>query len=257
MSYDFTKSDGTPVSIPDGQVTSNQFSIDLLGRNTQGYGMYMARTLVHMLENFATTTAPATPTTGQLWYDTSSSILMVYNGASWVGVGGGSVSSDLLPSANCTPGPGVNIGSPSLQFCNVYAVNFHGTASQAKYADLAERYESDAAYAPGTVLALGGEKEVTVATSKTKVFGIVSSAPAFLMNSEAGTDETHPPVALIGRVPVRVIGKVAKFDELVLSDIPGVAVAKKGNFAKAKSFGTALALKDSDEEGLLEITLGR
>ena len=164
MSYDFNKSDGTPVSIPDGQITSNLFSIDLVGRNTQGYGLAVARTLVHMLEHFAAPTEPLNPTRGQLWYDTSGTgTLKVYNGTTWEGIGLASITGDILPATNCVGGVGSNIGSPTLQFCNVYANTFNGVATSARYADLAERYEADTEYTRGTALVLGGEKEVTAA----------------------------------------------------------------------------------------------
>ena len=98
-------------------------------------------------------------------------------------------------------------------------------ASSARYADLAERYAADAIYEPGTVLIIGGEKEVTttVIYADTRVAGIVSKNPAYMMNSEAGTDETHPYIALKGRVPCKVSGPIFKGDLLVTSSIPGYA----------------------------------
>lgn len=96
-------------------------------------------------------------------------------------------------------------------------------ASSALYADLAERYEADANYELGTVLIIGGEKEVTVTTTfaDTRVAGIVSKNPAYMMNSEAGTDETHPYIALKGRVPCKVTGQINKGDLIVTSSTPG------------------------------------
>lgn len=254
MSYDFNKSDGTPVSIPDGQITSNLFSIDLIGRNTQGYGLAVARTLVHMLENFSSATEPAFPTEGQLWYDKGTSVLKVYDGTNWVGVGGGAVTGDILPATNCVGGVGVNIGSPTLQFCNVYANTFNGTATSARYADLAERYEADTEYTPGTALILGGAKEVTAAKrGNGKIFGIVSTNPAYLMNAEAGDDKSHPPVALKGRVPAKVVGAVKKFDRLTPSDILGhLEVAKTNDPVVA----VALSDKNDDGLGLVEVVIG-
>ena len=96
-------------------------------------------------------------------------------------------------------------------------------ASSALYADLAERYEADTIYELGTVVILGGEKEVTI-TSKfadTRVAGIVSKNPAYMMNSSAGNDETHPYIALKGRVPCKVTGKIDKGDLIVTSSNPG------------------------------------
>jgi len=98
-------------------------------------------------------------------------------------------------------------------------------ASSALYADLAERYEADAVYEPGTILIIGGEKEVTVTDkyADARVAGIVSKNPAYMMNSEAGTDETHPYIALKGRVPCKVVGSINKGDLLVTSTYPGYA----------------------------------
>jgi hypothetical protein len=107
----------------------------------------------------------------------------------------------------------------------VRATRFEGLATSALYADLAERYEADAVYEPGTVLIIGGDKEVTVTSlySDTKVAGIVSTNPGYMMNSEAGSNETHPYIALKGRVPCKVVGPVTKGDLLVTSSTPGYA----------------------------------
>jgi len=101
----------------------------------------------------------------------------------------------------------------------------NATATSARYADLAERYEADAVYEEGTVLIIGGEKEVTIAASygDQRIAGIVSKNPAYMMNSEAGTDETHPYIALRGRVPCKVTGPVRKGDLLVCSNTAGYA----------------------------------
>ena len=103
----------------------------------------------------------------------------------------------------------------------ITCTNFAGNASSASYADLAEKYSSDDDYQPGTVVMFGGEKEVTasVGTATTKVAGVVSTDPAYLMNSAA----QGVAVALKGRVPCFVVGPVSKGDLLVTSHVPGVA----------------------------------
>jgi hypothetical protein len=114
---------------------------------------------------------------------------------------------------------------------------------QATYADLAERYAADAVYEPGTVLMLGGEKEVTIAcyAATTAVAGIVSTNPAYMMNSEVGTDETHPYIALKGRVPCKIVGPVSKGDLLVASGYkPGYAVKKQDHDSSNAVIGKAL-----------------
>ena len=111
-----------------------------------------------------------------------------------------------------------------------------GSTLQATYADLAERYAADAVYDYGTVLVIGGDKEVTVTTERASiaVAGIVSQKPAYMMNSEAGNDKTHPYIALKGRVYCKVTGTVKKGDLLVTSNMAGVACAwQKGDDASA------------------------
>ena len=101
------------------------------------------------------------------------------------------------------------------------------TASAAQYSDLAERYEADEPMQPGTVVKIGGNKEITKTTTQgdEQVFGVISTAPAYRMNDLAGEDSTHPHVALSGRVPCRVKGAVRKGDRLISSDEPGIAQA--------------------------------
>jgi hypothetical protein len=102
-----------------------------------------------------------------------------------------------------------------------------GSTLQATYSDLAERYHADSIYEYGTVLVVGGENEVTVTTERASiaVAGIVSEQAAYKMNADAGTDTTHPYIALKGRVPCKVKGAVKKGDLLVTSEVPGFACA--------------------------------
>lgn len=100
-----------------------------------------------------------------------------------------------------------------------------GATWQATYADLAERYHADAEYTAGTVLVVGGTNEVTVTSERASLAraGIVSTASSFKMNYAAGPDETHPYIALAGRVPCKAVGPIAKGDLLVTSTTPGHA----------------------------------
>ena len=132
---------------------------------------------------------------------------------------------------------------------------YSGTATTAKYADLAENYSADDVYAPGTVLVFGGANEVTVANmiSDPKVAGVVSTNPAHLMNSVMEAEHTVA-VALTGRVPTKVIGPVKKGDMMV-SSINGRAQA-----CATPAMGTVIgkALQDFDgESGTIEIVVGR
>jgi hypothetical protein len=118
------------------------------------------------------------------------------------------------------------------------------TASAAQYADVAERFEADAPMEIGTVVEVGGTAEITEATSEMSqdVFGVISHKPAYMMNSGAGDDETHPFVAMTGRTPVRVVGAVTKGQRLVTSSIKGCAraVAQGESISPFNVIGRAL-----------------
>lgn len=161
--------------------------------------------------------------------------------------GSNSMTGDLLPNVDSTH----DIGSNTFKWANVYADTLNGTAVEALYADLAERFEADAAYEVGTVVALGGVKEVTATTKEgsTEVFGVVSGKAAYLMNARAGNNSTHPAIAMTGRVPVRVVGTVLKGQRLISSSVPGVARAAHPD--EVNSFnviGRALEDKYTKEE---------
>ena len=142
-----------------------------------------------------------------------------------------------------------NIGSSTVGFNTI-----HAKATSAQYADLAERFEADVAYPAGTVVELGGEKEVTVANQDLTdaVFGVISTQAAYLMNGSAGNNETHPPIAMSGRVPVRVIGEVSKGDRLVSAGNGIARSAKQGEANAFNVIGRALESKGSTEEGTVE-----
>ena len=129
---------------------------------------------------------------------------------------------------------------------------------QATYsADLAENYEGDKLYEVGTVLVFGGDKEVTVTAAKgdTRVAGVVSNTAAFTMYEACPGLKNL--VALQGRVPCRVVGKVSKGDILITSGIPGVAIAATGDVRVGTVVGKALVEYDSDHIGSIEIAVGR
>ena len=150
-----------------------------------------------------------------------------------------------------------NIGSASQKYANVYATLFRGTATESYYADLAENYLGDADYEPGTVLVFGGDVEVTTTTSKgdRRVAGVVTTNPAHLMNSQLEGDNVTG-IALQGRVPCKVLGKVNKGDLLVTSAIPGYAMVD--NDAKIGTvIGKALENKDDTDRGTIEVVVGK
>ena len=132
----------------------------------------------------------------------------------------------------------------------------HAVATGAQYSDVAERYAADESLPCGTVVEIGGEQEITTAKGEMSenVFGVVSTQPAFMMNASAGNNDSHPFVAMVGRVPVRVIGTANKGDRLVLSEIAGVArTLKDGETAKTERvIGRVLQNKIVNEEHTIE-----
>ena len=145
------------------------------------------------------------------------------------------LSGSMLPTVTDV----TNLGSATFEYLNVYSVNFVGTATSAKYADLAEYYLADAVYGIGTVVAVGGTAEVTAATDLNghSVIGVVSENPAFIMNSELVNGTA---IALKGRVKVKVCDEVKKGDRLAASNVPGYAWVD--NTKSGWSF--AIALED-------------
>ena len=163
----------------------------------------------------------------------------------------GRVTSDIVPKTNNSN----DLGSSSLKWNDVYATTFQGTATSAQYADLAEIYSADSDYEAGTVVKLGGAAEVT-ATDKFNdpaVFGVVSTNPAYLMNSEAD----GVPVALQGRVPCKVEGRVRKGERLVSGSKPGFAKALGSNDYDVRCIiGRSLVNKEDLNDGVIEVIVG-
>jgi hypothetical protein len=143
-----------------------------------------------------------------------------------------------------------NIGSSSVYFNTIFA-----KATSAVYADLAEKYVADAEYAPGTVLAFGGDQEVTLSVDagSTRVAGVVSTNPSYIMNAALEAEHVAM-VALQGRVPCRVVGTVRKGDLMVSA---GNGAAQADNAARAGTIiGKALENFDGSE-GTIEVVIGR
>lgn len=138
-----------------------------------------------------------------------------------------------------------NIGSSGSYFNTIFA-----TATTALYADVAERFWADEILEPGTVVELGGRAEITQVKSdaSNNVFGVISTRPAFTMNGGAGENDTHPPVAMTGRVPVRVTGSVRKGDRLISA---GAGIARAARSEEATAFNViGRALVDKLDTGL-------
>jgi hypothetical protein len=161
------------------------------------------------------------------------------------------ITGSILASVNNTK----NIGTATEKFNTIYATTFSGVASEAQYADLAERFEADDVYEAGTVVEMGGINEITEAVEELtdNVFGVISTNAAYLMNAGAGANNTHPPVAMNGRVPVKVIGKVKKGDRLVSAGNGFARVASVDEITAFNVIGRALKNKTSNGKGTVEV----
>ena len=221
----------------------------------------------------ASSSAPSSPKSGDEWYNTSNDVLYIRanDGTSsfWLDIVStpssmgnlavtgnltvsGNVNSTIAPYANNT----YNLGTVTANWGTVYAVTFSGTSTTAKYADLAENYEADCELTPGDVVIFSGLKEVTIANQShdTRIAGVVSTQPAYLMNSES----IGYPIALAGRVPCKVKGPVDKGDLLVASDYAGVAQKiDKTMYEPGCVIGKSLEKINSDETALIEVVVGR
>jgi hypothetical protein len=442
MAYSLTKTNGsTLINLADGVANGPDIdanaavaSVNLIGKNKASYGFYLNENFIKLLENFAYSTAPVSPTTGQIWWDTANAVLKVYNGTAWKEIahsapgsssptnaiagdlwwnttastlnvysgttwitigpaippgsavtqfvnnqltdplsaihnvgnivvnnklaavvstestsftvstpvlgqttilpgftiannvtiggsisgqglaitgittlngtatlnglpvattsGGGSVSFAAInstPIGNATPASGAfttltggsfngivgnatpaagafttvttagnvtpaanltyNLGSTTAWWNNIY-----GTAIHAQYADLAERFAADQPMTAGTVVALGGSAEITAVDQELSesVLGVISTKAAYLMNSGAGSNETHPPVAVQGRVPVQVTGVVRKGDRLVSAGNGRARAGARNEITPWNVIGRALQDKLDTGSGVIE-----
>ena len=155
----------------------------------------------------------------------------------------------VLGITNLNPSGTGNIGAAGAVFNTVFA-----TATTALYADVAERFAADVEMLPGTVVELGGLAEITKSVEELSenVFGVISTRAAYLMNSGAGTDVTHPPIAMTGRVPVRVTGSICKGDRLVAAGNGLARAAKAGEATAFNVIGRALEAKQDEAVGVIE-----
>ena len=134
----------------------------------------------------------------------------------------------------------------------------HATTTTAMYADLAERYESDMQLETGDVVILGGSAEITRCEEELsdKVFGVVSDSPAFLMNAQAGNNDSQPMIALKGRVLVKVNGEGKSGDRIVSA---GNGEGKMTNLDECTAFnviGRLVKDKYSQQTELTECVIG-
>ena len=158
----------------------------------------------------------------------------------------GGIYPSFVQTTNLTTG-GVGIGG---QITGTWTLTA-GSQIEATYADFAERFAADDEYDTGTVVEIGGEQEITAVVDDLSdtVFGVVSTKAAYILNAAAGTDKTHPAIALKGRVPVKVKGTVKKGDRLVSAGKGYARAAKKSEWTAFNIIGRALEQKTTAEAG--------
>jgi hypothetical protein len=197
------------------------------------------------------------------WSEANKNWQVTTDGATYANIvtsggSGGSVSFTSLSTGSITKS-GTNgsgdIGQSNNTYATVYATTFSGVSTTAKYADLAENYQGDKTYAPGTVVMFGGSQEVTAADADTTaVAGVVSTNPAHLMNGGLNGANVVA-VALTGRVPCMVIGPVKKGDMLVSA---GHGYAKSSaNPQMGQVIGKALYDFPGSSKAVIEVVVGR
>ena len=148
------------------------------------------------------------------------------------------------------------LSAPTL--VDIRANIVHATSTTAMYADLAERYETDIPVEVGDVVILGGHAEITRCQQELSdaVFGVVSDSPAFLMNANAGNNDTHPMIALKGRVFVKSIGKGNAGDRIVSAGNGEARVANLDECTAFNTLGRLLKTKYNEETALTECVIG-
>ena len=148
------------------------------------------------------------------------------------------------------------LSAPTL--VDIRANVVHATTTSAMYADLAERYEADCETEVGDVVMLGGHAEITKCNKELcdQVFGVISDSPAFLMNAQAGNNDSHPMVALKGRVFVKIQGTGKAGDRVVSAGNGEARIAELDECTAFNTLGRLIKHKYSKETALTECIIG-
>ena len=199
----------------------------------------------NFIGNFVGTLAGATPSTS------SNTINTIVSRD-----GSGNFSANAISAVGSITTPSISAGANSSSSGTIKGrwTLTPGSTLQATYADVAENYTSDEAYDPGTLVMFGGEKDVTLAKGylNTSVAGVVSTNPAHLLN--AGVSGVS--IALVGRVPCKVVGNIKKGDMLVTSAKPGVATTT-GVPLPGSIIAKAMEDYNSSTVGVIEVMVWR
>ena len=232
----------------------------ITSRNTTAgthYPVFTTSNTTGTLSHYTDTNLQWVPSTNILTISGTGANSVAINGENGSITHTGNIVGKLNTSGTTSGDNGTTIGDSTHRYNTVWTTVLNGTSTNALYADLAENYLGDAQYEPGTVLVFGGVAEVTITNTKgdRRVAGVVSTNPAHLMNSALEGDYVVA-LALQGRVPCKVLGKVEKGDILVSAGIAGYAIVD--NDAKVGTvIGKAVSAKDDNGYGIVEIVVGR
>ena len=187
---------------------------------------------------------------GEVTIDTDKDEIRIHDGstAGGIAIPGYTLRQDLLNGQSDGTG---NIGTSDTGFNTI-----HAKSTSAQYADLAEKYRGDQKYPAGTVVAIGGKKEITQTQSQNDPtqIGVISTKPAYIMNDKIKGQY----VAFTGRVPVRVVGKVKRGDMVISSNVAGCATGLGDNeYVPGAVIGKALQEFTGNGEGSIEVIIGR
>ena len=173
------------------------------------------------------------------------------------GAGSGTVTTGTLQATAITTGGNTTAGTITGRWTLTGSAPNESRFEATYSADVAEYYEGDKEYEVGTVLVFGGEKEVTTTTkyADARVAGVVSNTAAYVMYTACPGEKNL--VALTGRVPCKVVGKIEKGDIIVTSEIPGVGVKAVGDVRAGTIIGKAIENHNSDDVGTIEVAVGR
>ena len=269
MSYTITLTDGTVfATIADGTINTTS-SMTLVGKNYAGYGQFLDTNIIRSLENASNSTAPSAPLTGQLWWKNTpnAGTLSVYMGSAWKTLSAMAVS-NATPSSATYSTTGDMWYDTLNQQLNIWTGNTWlligpqfttGTGVTGAFANVVVdtgnvSHKVVELVVNSTVVGLGGPAEITRSQQELSetVFGVISTRAAYLMNSGAGDDATHPPVAMTGRVPVQCTGMVRKGDRLVSAGDGVARAAKTGEATAFNTIGRALVDKLDSGPGIVE-----
>ena len=152
MSYTINLTNGNILAtIADGTINSTATSLTLIGKNYAGYGTFLNDNLVHILENSSSSSAPTTPLTGQLWWDSANNLMKVYNGSQWKTISA-ATSSPTQPTGNVAGDitgnvTGSNIIGNGAYLYSLTGANVTGTVANANYSNFAgSSLTADSAY---------------------------------------------------------------------------------------------------------------